>query len=491
MRRRLSWSSVVLTLAAASAAAMLASCAGAATSGGQGGNAGSSTSKITPTINWPTPSPITNSTPLGSTQLDATANVPGSFVYNPPAGTVLDAGAQTLTVVFTPSNPAAYNTAQASVSLTVNSATPASPDAYVYVSASSTSNSNAVETYAFAAASDGTLTPVSGSPFVSTGGLQTTNGKYLFGTDGTYLYSYSTTADGSFQQAASIDAQQFNTQINGGTPCGGPDILFFDQIGDTLYDLDFYSDCANNAYQSFRVDNSTGGMSYVGVTSTTTPIFDVGLRFLGNNQFAYGASCYHLIAQIFGFARNSDGSLTSLGNPFLHPPIPAAPAGEFFCPFLTATDSSNHVAVALQPIDASSLQSVGPYQLATYTADGSGNLSTLSTNSTMPAASVTNTSGSSLTSLSMSPTGQLLAVAGSGGLQVFHFNGASPITSYTALLTTEQVDQVFWDNKNHLYALSQSAGKLFVFTVTATSNIEAPQSPYNITSPAALVVLPE
>jgi hypothetical protein len=44
----------------------------------------------------------------------------------------------------------------------------------------------------------------------------------------------------------------------------------------------------------------------------------------------------------------------------------------------------------------------------------------------------------------------LLAVGGSGGLQVFHFNGRRPITRFTGLLSKDEVDQVAWDNDNHL-----------------------------------------
>jgi hypothetical protein len=65
-----------------------------------------SPSASTPTITWPTPTPITYGTVLGSTQLNATANVPGTFSYSPAAGTLLKAGMQTLSVVFTPGNTA-------------------------------------------------------------------------------------------------------------------------------------------------------------------------------------------------------------------------------------------------------------------------------------------------------------------------------------------------------------------------------------------------
>ena len=48
--------------------------------------------KATPTITWSNPADITYGTALGSTQLDATASVPGTFVYTPASGTVLHAG---------------------------------------------------------------------------------------------------------------------------------------------------------------------------------------------------------------------------------------------------------------------------------------------------------------------------------------------------------------------------------------------------------------
>ena len=63
---------------------------------------------------------ITQGTALGSQQLDATASVPGNFVYTPAAGTVLAAGnAQTLSATFTPTDTADYNSASVSVKINV------------------------------------------------------------------------------------------------------------------------------------------------------------------------------------------------------------------------------------------------------------------------------------------------------------------------------------------------------------------------------------
>lgn len=80
--------------------------------------------QIVPTINWPAPAAITFGSALSSSQLDAAASIPGTFVYNPPAGTVLQAGAnQTLSVTFTPTDTTDYATANASTTITVNPAT--------------------------------------------------------------------------------------------------------------------------------------------------------------------------------------------------------------------------------------------------------------------------------------------------------------------------------------------------------------------------------
>jgi Flp pilus assembly CpaE family ATPase len=78
----------------------------------------------TPTLEWPAPAPITCGVPLGADQLNATASVPGTFVYKPASGEALTAGRHTLSVTFTPADTASYTTAQAKVTLVVVAATP-------------------------------------------------------------------------------------------------------------------------------------------------------------------------------------------------------------------------------------------------------------------------------------------------------------------------------------------------------------------------------
>ena len=74
---------------------------------------------LLPAISWGTPAAIPSGTALSATQLNATALVPGSFVYTPAAGTVPAVGTQTLSVTFTPTDATAYAANTASVSLTV------------------------------------------------------------------------------------------------------------------------------------------------------------------------------------------------------------------------------------------------------------------------------------------------------------------------------------------------------------------------------------
>jgi hypothetical protein len=69
-------------------------------------------------LSWATPAPISYGTALSDTQLNATDNKRGTFVYSPVEGTVLAAGIHTLSVTFTPRS-ALYAVETATVQLTV------------------------------------------------------------------------------------------------------------------------------------------------------------------------------------------------------------------------------------------------------------------------------------------------------------------------------------------------------------------------------------
>ena len=81
-------------------------------------------SQTTPTIRWTAPAAITYGAALTTAQLNAAANVAGSFVYSPAAGSILTAGSNTLMATFTPSNTKDYKSATASTTIPVGKATP-------------------------------------------------------------------------------------------------------------------------------------------------------------------------------------------------------------------------------------------------------------------------------------------------------------------------------------------------------------------------------
>jgi hypothetical protein len=343
-----------------------------------------------------------------------------------------------------------------------------SPVAYIYVASG--------DITAYSAASNGKLTSIHGSPFSGSVGYLAGNGKYLFGStlSTTDIESYAIESNGALRYVGSKNV----VSADGG--CGNAEQINLDHTGSTLYDFAIFgSECTNNTYETFKIDNSTGKLDFIG-DAGSTEFIEGPLSFIADDKFGYTTDCYHWDGGITPFKRNSNGSLTQLN---FEIPFPSASSGGY-CGYAQATDPSGHVAIAMQAFDGPGTSTTGT-QLGTYTAASNGNLSTNSTQANMPGVAVGN-----LTVMNMAPSGKLLAVAGSGGLEVFHFNGENPITHFTGLLTTDEVDQIFWDNNNHLYAIGTAANKLWVFTITPTSHTQAPGSPYKVDSPIGLKVLP-
>jgi hypothetical protein len=332
----------------------------------------------------------------------------------------------------------------------------------------------------YTAAADGTLTAIPGSPFpISVFGLAVT-GNYLFGSsfDGIHVYAYKIQPNGSLVFATSTDINQFNA----GTKC--PNLqasdLVLDHTGSTLYTVAFHgSVCNSTSYKSFAVNKTTGGLSYLG-DSGTRVVWNFPLRFSANNQFAYGAGCVGGLttpywAESFGILKRRPGGLLT----YINVSAPRPPTKDntyFFCRHYTAADPATNLIVGVVKLDARSkdLFNHGTL-LATYHIQSNGSLTTTSRYNNMPWVSKVG----ELEDLQMSPSGKFIAIAGGDGLMVYHANGGQPPTRYTGLLTSDLIEQTFWDNVNHLYAVSLY-GKLHVFTITAGSYSEAPGSPYSI-----------
>lgn len=359
------------------------------------------------------------------------------------------------------------------------------PVAYVYVS-NTPANSGVNEISAYAATHSGRLRPVPGSPFPQAVGSMAVNGLFLMGASQTTgdINTYRIEPDGALTYLTSKDYAKYNNP--GGTECGSAGQIYFDHTGADLYVQEFNGSnaCANTVVASFRVNKYTGGLSYLGTAVTGVFPGDwTEAFFIGNNVYAYTAdndACMYYT--IYGLKRQSNGYLGLTGSSYNLPTPPSSFTR--YIPYLAAADPTNHVAFLMYPGYPPGCISA-PLQLASYTADGNGNLMTTSTAANMPTTLI-----ASPYDMKMAPSGKLLAVAGQEGLQIFHFNGANPITYYTSLMTTDPINQMFWDNDNHLYAISRNTGKLHVFTITPTYHHESPGSPHAISSPSNIIVQP-
>jgi hypothetical protein len=377
---------------------------------------------------------------------------------------------------------------------TATTATTTAPVAFVYVTSNYTGHANRILGYSVA--SNGKLTPTPYSPYSHDVVQMAVNGKYLFaaGNNSTSndIYTFSVGPHGYLTPVATANVSKFP-----GSTCASVGTLNLDRTGVTLYPFIYNADCSgtDDAYMSLAVANTTGKLTYLSETqpynSNNNPYYGYPLTFIANNQLAYNVACDFSLASIMGLRRESNGSLMNIS---IDANYPAAPAGEGYCPTAVAADTTNHLAMAMEgPFTAPGGST--HYQIASYTVNTTnGNLTTANTYKNMPSTSVAGVNSmkySGVYTLEMSPSGKLLAVGGSTGLQIFHFNGASPVTVGTGRLTTDEINQVAWDNSNHLYAIAPFAGKLFVFTVTSTSVVQAPGSPYNITQPQTLAVQPK
>jgi hypothetical protein len=358
--------------------------------------------------------------------------------------------------------------------------------AYAYVSAALSSSSYEVQ--GFSVAASGALTPVSGSPFATTGYgplSMAANGSVLFGSDGYSIDSFSVASNGAIRQVSSFKAGDLSSS-SPPQPTGGPVDLFLNPSSpsSTLYDgFENLDGTENNGYQAFSV-NSGDSVSLIG-SQGSSPALGTPLAFSGNGQFAYTSSCYHGEPMISGFAVGSNGSLTEItGATFSD--LPAAPNGDSYCPGGAATDASNHLIVAVGITPPEVMQSNGPWQLATFTIDGSGKVTTTSTSSSMPTTNVGQPA-----SYLLSPDNKYLAVGGQSGLQVFAYNSSNGTVTgldNSNALTSDNVSQVASDSGDHLYALAADANSLYVFAVSSTGATAVSGSPYGVQGAYALAV---
>jgi hypothetical protein len=370
----------------------------------------------------------------------------------------------------------------------VQPATTTTPVAYVYVSTSK-------GTDLYDAASNGKLTLVSGSPFSTSGYMVGSNGEYLITAGTNDIYSYKIASSGAIEgRVSELDTQSFS-----GGKCGATAGAVLDHSGKDVYVSlkGAPADDGNELCDGLQTSSisSSGTLTFKGDVlvdedskasgSDTLPVL------LGNNAFAYSLeavpdSCEQILNIL---AREGSGALEFAGGQNVTYPKPP-PGGYYYYPLyashtssyvgsvwpsLITDDTSDHLAVALYGMTDAPCGPTTTPQLASFTANSKGQLSSTNTYENMPSVS------GAINVMRMSPSGKLLAVATGTGVQIFHFNGPSPITKFTGVIgTSGYISDLQWDKSNHLYAINGASGKLHVYTVTTSSAVEAAGSPYAV-----------
>jgi hypothetical protein len=193
--------------------------------------------------------------------------------------------------------------------------------------------------------------------------------------------------------------------------------------------------------------------------------------YSSNDLFAYGVESQVYADVFIAYKRAAAGDLV-VNSQFTYTPPQPNPANGNFEPVMIASDPNSHLAAVMNaPFGPSSA-----LQLASFTINNTtGAISSTNSYTNMPAVM------GSASSIGMSWAGNLLAIGGSG-LQLYHFNGAAPPTKDgNVLLPGVAIGAVAWDKSSHLYALSYSANKLYVFNVTSTGvATQAAGSPYTV-----------
>lgn len=354
------------------------------------------------------------------------------------------------------------------LTLGVASAVHASTAAFVYESADVPNTNSSVQAiYGYALSSSGQLTPIPGEPFAVGDGINyytACNGSYLFGISwGTSanptwrsIITYRIAANGALTKVQTTPAANYSS-TSGPHYLYGP--LALDHSGQFLYvgvtgGPDLYSEYS---VMTFQVNHETGALDFLGETpfrgqDTAT------IHFTGNDKYAFDENNYEYLVA-------GNKTLLLLGN--------ATDAG---------FDGND-----LDPDPLNNLAVVGKNgQLQSWFVQANGNLTQHSSDGETLVR--TNLWPDDYREMYFSPDGSILALAGFG-LDLYHFNGARPITNYKQLYapgvfnsqtnTTvgTYVSIVAWDNQHHFITLTQNypstgvPGPLYwsIYTATSTS----------------------
>lgn len=354
------------------------------------------------------------------------------------------------------------------------SSTSSSAVAYAY-----TANGNSILGYAVNA--DGSLTAVSGSPFaVSTQANQAAQGALV--TNGANLYAIAPGGTNleimPINKANGALSQPSSSSAIAGDPSSSDvaQSLSMDATGGSLYVEAGLSDL-DSGINVFAAESnaSVKQVQFLG----TGAITQSALVFTADNKFAYTDDCAARSSGIAGYERASDGTLTRFSVPEATPPANSPGIG--YCPIAIAASATGHLAIAWIPFQYLSSGTAG-----NQTYIGIYNVNVDGTLYLIPNSGVTTASTNSV-AINFDPTGNLLAVAGNGGVQTYALTSAGMLTPVaTPQDAGVSFAYVAWDKSNHVFATSSS--QLYVFNSNNGALTPANGSPYG--GGSGLAVLP-
>ena len=368
----------------------------------------------------------------------------------------------------------------------------ASPVAYVYVQKPVQGDYVVAPIYAYTAASNGKLTPIKGSPFHVMGNMIGNTGSHLITLGAAFMYSYDVSPSG----VIGAQTSEIDNQLYSGSECGRAYTPYLNPPGEMddtgSYAYAFLSGGSCYALQTYQVQKPSGDLTFKGSAiwedaCTGSVENSVALPTIaGDNLFAYsiqGVQACNVFALFEGFNRESSGTLDFNSSFSAVMPTPP-PGGWYYVPQIAqltgisfAHDTSNHMAIPVQAAKsgAGGEEYYAFSQIASYTIDKDGNISTTNTWQNMPTLA-----NGTLNEMKIAPSGKLLAVSVQTGVQFYHFNGAKPITEFTGVVgTSGYITTMAWDKDNHLYAINGATGRLHIYEATPTSVKEVSGSPYN------------
>ncbi len=346
--------------------------------------------------------------------------------------------------------------------------------------------------YGFNASSTGQLSAIPGSPFKLGTQIIGSNSSQFFTLGQTLIHSYGIASNGAIgSQLGQIPVLDYSGGACGGGTTGENGAVL-DHTGKYIYVMlegNFSGSVVCGAYQSYLI-NSDGSFTFDGDTEITSPNETgsadccFGLpSILGNESFAYSnymaPQNYWVLS---GFRRESSGTLDYLPDFTYTAPTNT---GGYNADSADASPTGNYAVLALTVPDQAY-----PAQLGSFTVNSEGNLTTTNTSTNMPSTKLTEFS------TTFSPSGNFFVAYGTsggtnanakGGIEIYNFNGAAPLTLYKTLLEGTPINQVAWDSSNHMYAISTANNELYIFTVTPTSVVE--DSSTSIGNPFKLVVV--